>query len=129
MAAFNKAGGRLFRIALTFTIVSILVLGVMAYFTRKAMVDIKELALYSINLEENQSMMDTQAFYSRLIENLKFGTVLGSLSGVLIAIAARYGLRETSKNIGDGMKSKSEVSHSVDSDGSSKTEVSEEVGK
>jgi len=104
MALFKQSGGRLFRIALTFTLICIGVLVLMSFLTVQAMGDMKELA--AMTDEEGRFMEVPVMFYSQLIDNMKFGTVLASLSGVLIAIAARYGLRETSKNIGAGMQAR-----------------------
>lgn len=98
---FKQAGGRLFRIALLFTLVCVLAIGVMVYFTHRAMADMKEIALSGDPL-----IPEVQSFYIQLIDNLKIGTVIGSLSGVLIAIAARYGFRETAQNIAQGLSAR-----------------------
>lgn len=97
MEAFTKAGGRLFRITLLFMIIALVAMGIMAYFTARAMKDVKEIALTG-----GKNFAEVQIFYTQLIGNLKFGTVIASLSGVIIAVAARYGLRETAKNLGEG---------------------------
>lgn len=104
MNAFKNTGGRLFRIALAFTILCGIALILMSIFTYRAMADMKELA--SMTDDAGESIQVPVTFYIQLIDNMKFGTVLASLSGVLIAIAARYGLRETSKNIGNGISSR-----------------------
>lgn len=122
MEVFTKAGGRLFRIALFFTVVSIMAIGVMAYFTHRAMIDMREIALTKV--VEGEQLPDVEGFYIQLVNNLKIGSVIGSLSAVLIAIAARYGLRETAKNIGEGMAVRSSVSLQT---GEAKTTISEEV--
>jgi len=101
---FKQSGGRLFHIATLFTGVSVITLVIMAVFTYIALQDVKEIATTIIH--EGEKLPDMSMFYSQLIVNLKFGTVIGSLSGVLIAVAARYGFRETSDNIGKGMVSK-----------------------
>ena len=92
---FAKSGGRLFRIAALFVVFAFVAILIMTYFTHRAMNEVKELLLAG---------KDLPGFYTQLIDNMKIGTVLTSLSGVLIAIAARYGLRESTKNIGEGMK-------------------------
>ena len=97
MEAFAKAGGRLFRITLLFMIIALVTMGIMAYFTARAMKDVKEIALTG-----GENFANVQVFYTQLIGNLKLGTVIASLSGVIIAVAARYGLRETAKNLGEG---------------------------
>jgi len=122
MKAFTKSGGRLFRIAMLFIIVSTVAIGIMTWFTYRAMTDMKEIALTKVT--EGERLPDVEGFYIRLIDNLKIGGVIGSLSGVLIALAARYGLRETAKNIGEGMSVRSSVSTQS---GDSKTTVSEEI--
>lgn len=104
MTAFTRVGGRLLRIALLFTLVSLITIGVMAYFTHRAMVDMREIALTKV--VEGEQLPDVEGFYIQLIANLKLGGVISALSGVLIAIIARYGLRETAKNIGNGMKAR-----------------------
>ena len=100
MNAFAKPGGRLLKIAALFVIVCLIAIGVMAYFTHRAMVDMKEIAELIVDGETRASMT---TFYSQLIDNLKISTVVGSLAGVLIAIVARYGIREGTRNIGNGM--------------------------
>ena len=114
--AFARSGGRLFRIALIFFMISIMTIAVMSFFTYRAMDDMKELALQDGGID-----LEIQMFYVRVIDNMKLGTVLGSLSGVLIAIAARYGLRETSRNIGEGLANRGgrneAVAQTVDSGG------------
>ena len=97
MEAFTKAGGRLFRITLLFMVIALIAMGIMTYFTARAMKDVKE-----IILEDGANLLEVQAFYVQLIDNLKLGTVIASLSGVIIAVAARYGLRETAKSLGEG---------------------------
>jgi hypothetical protein len=93
---FNK-GGRLFRIAFLFSIICLLAMVIMVYFTHRCLVDMKDIAL-----EATEERVDlVLPFYTKLIDNLKIGTVLGSLSAVLMAVAARYGLRETAQNIGN----------------------------
>ena len=122
MKMFTKAGGRLLRIALLFVAVSVLAMIIMTIFTARAMSDMKEIAL--TQTEEGEFATVPITFYTRLIDNMKLGTVIGSLSGVLIAITARYGLRETAKNIGDGMAVRSSLSTRT---GDSQTTTSEEV--
>lgn len=97
MEAFTKAGGRLFRITLLFMAIALIAIGIMTYFTARAMRDVKEIAL-----TDGKNFAEVQVFYTQLISNLKLGTVIASLSGVIIAVAARYGLRETAKNLGEG---------------------------
>jgi len=104
MEIFTRTGGRLLRIALLFVMVSMLTIGIMAYFTHRAMEDVKEIALTRI--AEGEKLPDVGGFYIQLVNNLKIGTVISSLAGVLVAIVARYGLRETAKNIGDGISSR-----------------------
>ena len=101
MNTFSKPGGRLLKIAALFVIVCVLAIAVMSYFTQRALDDIKEIGM--IVLEEGQTKTDVMPAYMQLIENLKISTVIGSLSGLLIAIVARYGLRETSRNVSSGM--------------------------
>jgi len=95
MQAFRQSGGRLFRIAILFVVVSVIALGLMAYFTSRALSDMKYLAMHD-------KPVPTEV-YNRVMDNMKFDTVIGALSGVLIAIAARYGARETAQNIANGM--------------------------
>lgn len=97
MEVFTKAGGRLFRITLLFMMIALIVIGIMTYFTARAMKDVKEIALTG-----EGNFAEVQVFYTQLIGNLKLGTVIASLSGVIIAVAARYGLRETAKSLGEG---------------------------
>jgi hypothetical protein len=104
MEMFKKIGGRLLRIALLFVVVSVLTIGIMAYFTHRIMEDVKEIALTRV--AEGEKLPDVEGFYIQLVNNLKIGTVISSLAGVLIAIVARYGLRETAKSIGDGMSNR-----------------------
>lgn len=92
-AAFKKAGGRLFRIVIVYIAIGLAAIVVMAIFTHRVMVDTKEIVLAGQPVPE---------LYSRIAENMKFGPVLSSISGVLIAVAARYGLRETAKSYSDG---------------------------
>lgn len=101
MKAFGRPGGRLLKIAALFVIVCVLVIGIMTYLTHRALDDMREIGL--LVLEEGQTRTDVTSFYLQLIDNLKISTVIGSLSGLLIAIVARYGLRETSRNVSDGM--------------------------
>ena len=110
MELFKSSGGRLFRIALIFVGVCILALGVMSYFTARAMRDMKEIA--TTKNEEGEFVEVPVQFYSQLIDNMKFGTVLSALSGVLIAVAARYGLRETAKSFSEGQVAKAQVQQS-----------------
>jgi hypothetical protein len=81
--------------------VSVLTIGIMAYFTHRAMEDVKEIALTKVT--EGEKLPDVEGFYIQLVNNLKIGTVISSLAGVLVAVAARYGLRETAKSIGNGL--------------------------
>lgn len=122
MEIFTRVGGRLLRIALLFVVVSILAMVIMTIFTAKAMSDMKEIAL--TQAEDGEFVEVPMTFYIQLIDNMKLGTVIGSLSGVLIAIIARYGLRETAKNIGEGMVARSSISTQTSD---SKTTISEEV--
>ncbi len=101
MKAFTQAGGRLFRIALIFTFVCIGVAVVQAFFLHRAMVVVEALAREGI---------EVPMFFERLITFLDLGKVVASLSAVLIAIAARYGARETARNISEGRVNKSRVS-------------------
>lgn len=110
MGTFKQSGGRLFRIVLIFVAVSIITLGIMAYFTSKAMQDIKEITLTPIETETGVSHVQAPTqFYTQLVDNMRFGTVLSALSGVLIAVAARYGLRETAKSYSEGQGAKSQI--------------------
>jgi len=122
MEIFTRVGGRLLRIALLFVVVSIFAMVIMTIFTAKAMSDMKEIAL--TQAEDGKFVEVPVTFYTQLIDNMRLGTVIGSLSGVLIAIIARYGLRETAKNIGDGMSIRSSM---TTQSGDSKTTTSEEV--
>jgi len=122
MEAFKKTGGRLLRIALLFVAMSLLAMILMTVFTAKAMADMKEIAL--TQTEEGEFVTVPITFYTQLIDNMKLGTVMGSLAGVLIAIVARYGLRETAKSIGDGMAVRSTITTQT---GNSETTVSDEV--
>ena len=122
MKMFTKTGGRLLRIALLFVAVSVLAMVIMTIFTAKAMSDMKEIALTQAEDGEFTSVPVT--FYTQLIDNMRLGAVIGPLSGVLIAIIARYGLRETAKSIGDGISIRSSM---MTQSGDSKTTMSEEV--
>jgi hypothetical protein len=104
MQAFSKPGGRLLKIAGLFVVVCVIAIGVMTYFTQRALADIKEIGM--LVLEEGQTKTDVMPAYMQLIENMKISTVIGSLSGLLIAIVARYGLRETSRNVSNGMSAR-----------------------
>jgi len=93
MRAFTKAGGRLFKITLLFILIALIAISIMAYFTKTAMQDVKEIAL-----TDGADLREVQLFYTQLIDNLKIGKVIASVAGVIMAVAARYGLRETAKN-------------------------------
>ncbi len=105
MNTFAKPGGRLLKIAALFVVVCVIAIGVMSYFTHRALSDMHEIAL--LITEEGETRVEVTTFYLQLIDNLKISTVIGSLSGLLIAIVARYGLRETSRNVSEGMVARS----------------------
>jgi hypothetical protein len=97
---FKKSGGRLFRIAFIFTVVCIVAVIIDSYFISRAMKDLKEL---SLSPEGLRALPQAAAFYIRVIDTFNIGIIIGSLSNVLIVIAARYGLRETAQNIATGI--------------------------
>ena len=65
----------------------------MGWFTHRAMRDMREIVMAD---------KEVPAFYTQLIDNMRPEAALGSLSAVIIAIAARYGSRETAKSYSEG---------------------------
>ena len=90
---FAKSGGRLFRIVTWFAGICIAAMVAMGIFTHRAMNDMHEIVMAD---------KEIPMFYTQLINNMKPEAALGSLSAVIIAIAARYGLRETAKSYSEG---------------------------
>jgi hypothetical protein len=100
MAIFSVPGGRLLRVVFLFTVVCVVAIVIMTLFINRAMDEVLQ-----ITLNGNE----VPVFYTQLISYLQIDKVIQSLSGVLIAIVARYGLRESTKNIGSGMSAKSSI--------------------
>lgn len=123
MKAFTLAGGRLFKIAGIFTIFCGVVVAIQAYFIKTAMNQVYAIA--TMEQVEGIPSIQVPAFYGNLIAYLDPGKVVTALSVVLVAIAARYGAREVTKNIAEGAKYKSEVHMN----GTGGVSTSEEISK
>jgi len=107
MVGFKLSGGRLFRIALIFTVFCIMVVSVQAIFIKQAMNQVYTITTMEIPKDEVRP--DIPQFYSMLIPILNPSSIVTALSAVLISIAARYGAREVTANMADGKRYKSQV--------------------
>lgn len=105
MKAFTNSGGRLFKIALIFTVFCVVVVALQATYLKLAMAQVYELATTPV--AEGEVAIVIPSFYGSIIPFLSFAPIVQALSIVLVSIAARYGAREATKNISEGMKYKS----------------------
>lgn len=102
MKLFKTKSGRLFKIALIFTIFCMAVVTIQAVFIKMAMTQVYTIA--TMEVPEGVQRPEMPNFYQTLIPFLSFSSVITALSGVLIAIAARYGGREVMQQWAEGKK-------------------------
>lgn len=121
MKAFSKEGGRLLKIGLIFALICVGVILIQSYFLREAMAQVY--LITTMTLEEGTVRPQVPVFYSTIIPALSPDRIVTALSALLIAIAARYGAREATKNIAEGQRYKLEMKMN----GAGAVETSEEV--